>query len=197
MAYMISPVHKGLWLFFFPPHKKVIMSFSVWRMFPVHSVSAQCCLFMFGTMILKILSHASRCILARHWQHSGTVSSLAEGNSRRASLEDLLYPLWKIKAFFTAKKETALSHTSEPDSPACSWPSRADCILSAPSEHFLSRLNILQILSKKKRETNIRLMQKCSIILVTHSKRRHEPRVVCLSLRCVLVPHSERTVQSV
>lgn len=92
------------------------------------------------------------CPAVCHWQHSGTVSSLAEGNSRRASLEDLLYPLWKIKAFFMAKKETALSHTSEPDSPACSWPSRADRILSAPSEHLLSRLNILQILSKKQRE---------------------------------------------
>lgn len=169
MAYMISPVHKGLWLFFLLTKSHV---FSVWRTFPIHSVSAQCYLFMFGTMSSKILSHVSCCILARHWQHSGTVSSLAEGNSRRASLEDLLYPLWKIKAFFTAKKETALSHTSEPDSPACSWPSRADRILSAPSEHFLSRHNILQILSKKtKRETNIRLMQECSIIPVTLNKR--------------------------
>lgn len=95
-------------------------------------------------------SHSSHLIEASYWQHSGTTSSAGEGNSRMASLEDLLYPLWKIKAFFTVKKETVLSHMSELDTPVLSWFSSAEQSLTALSVHFLSKLIILHVLSRNK-----------------------------------------------
>lgn len=88
------------------------------------------------------------CVSSPHWQHSGATSSAGEGNSRRASLEDLVKPFWKIKAFFTVKKETVLSHTSELDTPALIWLSSAERTLTALSAHFLSKIIILHMLRR-------------------------------------------------
>lgn len=132
---------------------------------------------------------------AGHWQHSGTVSSLARGKSRSASLEDLLYPLWKITAFLTETKETALSHTSWPESPASSWPSTADRIFSAVREHFLSKVKILQNLSntKAEKQTSGKWRYIQLILLV---KRKMKRGGFFWSLHCFLVPHCEQSSRS-
>lgn len=84
-----------------------------------------------------------------YWQHKGDTSSEGEGNSLMASLEDLVQPLWKMKAFFTVKKETVLSHTSELLIPVLRWLSNVERSLTALSVHFLSKIIILHRLWKE------------------------------------------------
>lgn len=71
-----------------------------------------------------------------------------------ASLEDLVKPLGKIKAFFTVSNDVVFSQISEVEIPESSWLSRAERSLSALSVHFLSKAITLHKLRNKKQQTD-------------------------------------------